>query len=196
MDGSFSIAANGERLFLVGPSGTGKSTLMSLALGLLEPTAGIIKNRSARPIPVMQNFAASLLPWFSVKSNMTFGQRKVDDALLQRVAMIFEIEELLESASSELSGGQAQRVLFARALYQQPDLLLLDEPLSNLDLPLTSRILSRLQHHMDESHVSVFWITHRHFEARFLAHRVVHLENRTLRPVKIHELADAPAFTT
>jgi ABC-type nitrate/sulfonate/bicarbonate transport system ATPase subunit len=193
---TFSIDSNGDRLFLVGPSGTGKSTLMNLALGLLKPTQGIVENRATRPIPIMQNFAASLLPWFSVKANLSFGRGRVDESLLQIVTALFEIDELLESRSSELSGGQVQRVLFARALYQQPDLLLLDEPLSNLDLPLTSRIRARLEPYLDERKISVFWITHRHFEARVLAHRVIHLENQMLRPLKIEELADTHVFTT
>lgn len=196
VNGNFSIRLNGERLFLVGPSGTGKSTLMNLALGLLKPTEGTVENRAARPIPIMQNFAASLLPWFSVKANMSFGIGTVDESLLQRLANLFEIDDLLVSRSSELSGGQKQRVLFARALYHQPDLLLVDEPLSNLDLPLTSRILGCLKKYLDERRISVFWITHRHFEARVLAHRVIHLENQELRPLKIQELADTQIFTT
>lgn len=169
---------------------------MNLALGLLRPTEGVVENSARRPIPIPQNFSASLLPWFSVRSNISFGRQKLDDDLLQEVASVFEITELLGSQSSKLSGGQVQRVLFARALYQRPDLLLLDEPLSNLDLPLTSRILSRLTNYMDQRYISALWITHRHFEARVLAHKVIHLECRTLRPIDIRELADTPVFTT
>lgn len=195
-DGSFSINYKGERLFLVGPSGTGKSTLMNLALGLLNPTEGVIDNYASKPIPILQNFAGSLLPWFSVKKNLSFGKGKHDDLLLSEVASLFEIDEILKSAASELSGGQIQRVLFARALYQKPDLLLVDEPLSNLDLSLTSRILTRLEKFLNEQDLSVLWITHRHFEARVLAHRVVHLENQMLRPLRLEELAAAQDFTT
>jgi ABC-type nitrate/sulfonate/bicarbonate transport system ATPase subunit len=77
-----------------------------------------------------------------------------------------------------------------------PDLLLVDEPLSHLDLPSSSRILNRLAAFLSARKISVFWITHRHFEARVLANRVIHLENQTLRPLELKDLADKHAFTT
>jgi NitT/TauT family transport system ATP-binding protein len=196
VDGSFSLAPDGERLFLVGPSGTGKSTLMKIALGLLPPSSGIVMNQALRPIPIMQNFYASLLPWLNVRKNLLFGVDPEREPSLETIVSLFEIDAYLQSRPTELSGGQLQRVLFARALCQQPDLILVDEPLSHLDLPSSNRVLARLEKLLTERKVSVFWITHRHFEARFLAHRVIHLENQTLRPLEVHELADAQAFTT
>jgi NitT/TauT family transport system ATP-binding protein len=196
LDGSFSIATGGERLFLVGPSGTGKSTLMKIALGLLPPISGTVNNQALRPIPIMQNFYASLLPWLNVRKNLLFGIDAERGASLETIVSLFEIDAYLQSRPTELSGGQLQRVLFARALCQQPDLMLVDEPLSHLDLPSSNRILTRLEAYLTEHKISVFWITHRHFEARVLAHRVIHLENQTLRPLQVHELAEAHAFTT
>ncbi len=196
MKGTFSVAGGGDRLFLVGPSGTGKSTVMKLALRLLHPTTGVVDNHSVRPIPIMQNFAASLLPWLSVRKNLLFGNSTLGKALFQPIVSLFEIETLLELRPMQLSGGQIQRVLFARALYQHPDLLIVDEPLSNLDLALSHRILERLKGFLGDHQVSTFWITHRHFEAKVLAHRVIHLENQTLRPLQIDELADTHIFTT
>lgn len=194
-DGSFSLACGGERLFVVGPSGTGKSTLMKMALGLLSPSSGVVINKAIRPIPVMQHFSASLLPWLTVKSNLLFGVEDDREALLKDLASIFEIDAYLQSYPTRLSGGQLQRVLFVRALCQQPDLILVDEPLSHLDLPSSNRIISRLDTFLSEHRISVFWITHRHFEARVLAHRIIHLENHALQTLEVHELVGIQDFT-
>lgn len=194
--GSFSIAQGGDRLFLVGPSGTGKSTLMKIALGLLPPKSGVVRNQAVRPIPIMQNFYGSLLPWLNVKKNLLFGLGTESLPLSEDLISLFEIEQYLQSHPTELSGGQLQRVLFARALCHKPDLILLDEPLSHLDLPASNRVLNRLNLFLTKHAISVFWITHRHFEARVLANRVIHLENQTLRPLQIQELADMQTFTT
>lgn len=194
--GSFSIESGGERLFLVGPSGTGKSTLMKIALGMLQPTSGVVESEALRPIPIMQNFYASLLPWLNIQRNLLFGVDVDLNGAFDKIVSLFEIGDYLHSPPTELSGGQLQRVLFARALCQRPDFLLVDEPLSHLDLPSSNRIIARLGNYLSENKISVFWITHRHFEARLLANRVIHLENQVLRPLQVHELADAQAFTT
>ena len=195
-NGSFSIAPGGERLFLVGPSGTGKSTIMKIALGLLLPKSGLVTNQAVRPIPIMQNFYGSLLPWLTVKRNLLFGLNAEAITLSEDLISLFEIEPYLNSHPTELSGGQLQRVLFARALCHQPDLILLDEPLSHLDLPASNRVLNRLDLFLAKHRISAFWITHRHFEARVLANRVIHLENQNLRALQVQELADLQTFTT
>lgn len=181
---------------MVGPSGTGKSTIMKIALGLLQPNSGVVENKAIHPIPIMQNFNASLLPWLRVRSNLLFGIAPGHESLFEAVVSLFEIDSLLESRPTELSGGQLQRVLFARALCQKPDLILVDEPFSHLDLPSTNRLLIRLGEYLSEHKISVFWITHRHFEAKALAHRIIHLENQTLRPLQLQLLADTQVFTT
>lgn len=167
---------------------------MKLALGLLPPASGIVRNQAVRPIPVMQNFYSSLLPWFNVKKNLLFGIGADREASFDTIASLFEIDAYLQSPPTELSGGQLQRVLFARALCQQPDIILVDEPFSHLDLPTSNRILTRLDAFLSERKISVFWITHRHFEARLLAHHVIHLEHQTLRKVEVHELGNSQSF--
>lgn len=191
---TFSVEPNGERVFLVGPSGTGKSTILRLALGLLQPTAGAVESQAVKPIPLMQNFATSLLPWFTVRTNLCFGAGESGSSLFEKIAVLFEIESLLDARPGELSGGQIQRVLFARALCQKPDFLIVDEPLSNLDIPLSNRILARLKEYLSEEKVSIFWITHRHFEAGVLANKIFHLENRKLQAIQPQELAAHRSF--
>jgi len=131
----------GRVLAVVGPSGCGKTTLLLMAGGLVEPTAGAVDNRFLRPAYVFQE--ARLLPWRRAVDNIAFGlkaagvpvaeRRRIAAALALRMGLTGED---LDKFPHELSGGMRQRVALARALAVAPDLLLLDEPFSALDIGL------------------------------------------------------------
>lgn len=177
----------GELLALLGPSGCGKTTTMRAIAGLLAPKAGRIvldgedithKPANQREVGlVFQSYA--LFPHLSVFENVAFGLR------LRRVAAAQLQRRVMESVESvglqgferrlprELSGGQQQRVALARSLVVRPRLLLLDEPLSNLDARLRLEMRTELQRLQRELAVTMVYVTHDQVEALALAHRVV-----------------------
>ncbi|MDN4753111.1 ATP-binding cassette domain-containing protein [Porphyromonadaceae bacterium W3.11] len=141
-DISFSIP-HGGILGVTGPSGCGKSTLLHVLAGIIHDYKGAIKIDGKEPNPgqhsislVPQQFA--LLPWKRVKENIllpvTLGKKSAQTDQLQSVIESLEIDQLLTRYPAELSGGQKQRVALARAFIQSPDLLLMDEPFSALDI--------------------------------------------------------------
>jgi putative spermidine/putrescine transport system ATP-binding protein len=174
-------------LALLGPSGCGKTTTMRAIAGLLAPRAGSIrlageditrKSANTREIGlVFQSYA--LFPHLSVFENVAFGLRlrRVASAELQRRVM--EAVEMVGLSGferrlpKELSGGQQQRVALARSVVVRPRLLLLDEPLSNLDARLRLEMRSELQRLQRDLGVTMVYVTHDQVEALALAHRVV-----------------------
>ena len=135
-DISFSIPA-GSFVSIIGPSGAGKSTLMRVILGLMPPSSGDVVRNFSRPAMVFQNYA--LFPWLSALDNVAFGLRMDGMGKRERehiaLAKLKEVglEDLENHYPAALSGGQRQRVGLARALAISPDLLIMDEPFSNLD---------------------------------------------------------------
>lgn len=135
-DVTFSIAT-GAFVSIIGPSGAGKSTLMRVILGLMPPTSGEVVRNFSRPAMVFQNYA--LFPWLTALDNVAFGLRM--DGMNQSDRERIAREKLKEVGllhlenhyPAMLSGGQRQRVGLARALATSPDLLIMDEPFSNLD---------------------------------------------------------------
>ena len=141
---------SGELTALLGPSGCGKTTTMKMIAGLLAPTSGDVtfdgrsiladKPEHRGVVMVFQNYL--LFPYMSVADNVGFGlkMRKVDKSEIDRrvadILALVKLPDLGKRRPSELSGGQQQRVALARALIVQPKVLLLDEPLSNLDAHL------------------------------------------------------------
>ena len=142
-DISFSVPA-GAFVSITGPSGAGKSTLMRVILGLMPHTSGTIVRNFSRAAMVFQNYA--LFPWLTALENAAFGLRMQGMSRQERERIAREklkevgLEHLKHHYPNALSGGQRQRVGLARALAVSPDLLIMDEPFSNLDT-ITSEAL-------------------------------------------------------
>ena len=178
--------ADGELFFLLGPSGCGKTTLLRTIAGFYFPDAGTLKfgDRDVTTLPpnqrntgmVFQNYA--LWPHMTVAGNVAYGLevRKIPAAeKTQRVtAALAEVRmgEFADRPATLLSGGQQQRVALARALVVNPDVLLLDEPLSNLDAKLRLEMREEIRRLHKETGLTTIYVTHDQAEALSLADRV------------------------
>ena len=178
---------DGELVVLLGPSGCGKSTLLRIVAGLETPTEGIVSIGGCvvNDVPgkrrdvamVFQNYA--LYPQMTVAENMAFplrSRKQPKDVIKTRVAEVaefLEIDELLGRKPAELSGGQQQRVAMARALVRRPAVLLMDEPLSNLDARLRDQTRKEIRRLQRAAGVTTIYVTHDQTEALTLADRVV-----------------------
>src|SRR5271155_4893203 len=184
-DVSFTIRP-GEMFFLLGPSGCGKTTVLRMLAGFFQPDGGDIlfdEKRMNAIAPqhrntamVFQNYA--IWPHLTVYENVAYGPRarKLDgEKIRQRVSdalRIVRLEELAQRKPAQLSGGQQQRVALARALAVEPDLILLDEPLSNLDARLRLELRGELQRIHRETRTTCLYVTHDQEEALSLADRI------------------------
>jgi len=178
---------DGQLTVLVGPSGCGKTTLLRTIAGLEEPTSGSVyigeENVDGAPAwernvaMVFQSYA--LYPHMSVFKNMAFPLEaaKVSKEEIKRqvhqTANILQIEELLERKPRELSGGQMQRVALGRAIIREPDVFLMDEPLSNLDAKLRVLMRAELKHLQSQLGVTTIYVTHDQAEAMTLADKLI-----------------------
>jgi len=178
--------ASGELTALLGPSGCGKTTTMKMIAGLLAPTAGDVtfdgrsvlkdKPEDRGVVMVFQNYL--LFPYMNVAANIGFGlkMRKINQSEIdQRVSDMLELVKLPDLGKrrpSELSGGQQQRVALARALIVQPNVLLLDEPLSNLDAHLRFEMRDLIRNLQQEMGITTIFVTHDQEEAVVLADKV------------------------
>lgn len=177
----------GELLTLLGPSGCGKTTTLNLIAGFLEADAGevFIKGKNVTKVPpykrdlgmVFQTY--SLFPHMTVYENLSFGLklRKVpkadQEAKISRALKLVKMLGLEHRYPRELSGGQRQRVAIARALVVEPELLLLDEPLSNLDAKLRHELRVEIKRLQKEIGVTTIFVTHDQEEALSMSDRVV-----------------------
>ena len=182
---------DGKLIGLLGPSGCGKSTTLNLISGLEMPSAGRIffGDTDVTDLPaenrgvglVFQNYA--LYPHLTVEDNITFplgnlrGAEKLTKAQMHEkaveVAGLVQIGELMERRPSELSGGQQQRVAIARALVKMPSVLLLDEPLSNLDARLRLQTREELARIQRETGITTVFVTHDQEEAMSISDLIV-----------------------
>ena len=190
-------AADGELLVVLGPSGCGKSTLLRLIAGLEEADAGriAIGGRDVTREPpgrrnvsmVFQSYA--LFPHMTVAENIGFGLlvREVPKAVVrERVAAAAGLARcgaLLDRRPSQLSGGERQRVALARALVRQPDVFLLDEPLSNLDAELRAQTRAELKLLHQRVGATMLYVTHDQTEALTLGDRIAVLRDGELQQV-------------
>ncbi len=183
---------------IFGPSGAGKTSLLDLIAGLRRPTAGrvqldekiLFETATSLNLPprlrrvgyVPQDLA--LFPHLNVRSNLVYGcqQFVADNGLfaLGHVVEVMEIAPLLERDVTTLSGGEQQRVAFARAILSAPRLLLLDEPMSSLDSRLKTRLIPFLQRIRDEFRIPLIYVTHDAGELTALCDEVVVLETGRL----------------
>lgn len=170
--------AQGETLALVGPSGCGKSTLLNCIAGLLQPSAGLIE-RHSEPFSLMFQ-EPRLLPWKNTLQNLSLGLKAQGlnaaacrQAATQMAARLGLSAEDLRKYPHELSGGMQSRVALGRALMINPQLLLLDEPFSALDIGLKIELYALLRHYIAEQCSSVLMITHDLLEAVRLADRIL-----------------------
>ena len=189
--------ADGELVVVLGPSGSGKSTLLRVVAGLEEADDGAvrIRGRDVTRLPpgrrnvsmVFQSYA--LFPHMTVAENIGFGLvvRGASTAeARERVAAAAELAgcaAFLERRPAELSGGERQRVALARALVREPDLFLLDEPLSNLDAELRGRMRTELKALHRRVGATMLYVTHDQVEALMLGDRVAVLADGALQQV-------------
>lgn len=190
---------DGELTGLLGPSGCGKSTVLNLICGLQTPSEGsiIFGDDDVTALPpeargvglVFQNYA--LYPHLNVEGNIRFplenlkGDRRLTKPEMQKrvleAARLVQIEGLLERKPGELSGGQQQRVAIARALVKLPRILLLDEPLSNLDARLRLQTREEIKRIQRETHITTVFVTHDQEEAMSISDGIVVMKEGVLQ---------------
>jgi multiple sugar transport system ATP-binding protein len=188
---------NGQFWVLVGPSGCGKSTILRTIAGLESATSGNvwIGDRNVSQVParqrdvamVFQNYA--LYPHMTVAENIAFGlkMRRTEAGTIQQrvesMARILDIAHLLDRKPRQLSGGQQQRVALGRAIARQPQVFLLDEPLSNLDAQLRDETRTELKQLHQRVGITTVYVTHDQVEAMTLADQIVVLERGKIQQI-------------
>jgi molybdate transport system ATP-binding protein len=175
---------------LFGPSGSGKTTTLDVIAGLRTPQRGTVSVNDRilfssgsrinlpphhRHIGYMPQDVA-LFPHMNVRKNLLYGRHPGVSPELDRVVGMLEIDRLVDRRVNDLSGGERQRVALGRALMSGPSLLLLDEPLAAVDVPLRRRILPYLQRVRDDLKIPVLYVSHDRGEVDELADAVVHLD--------------------
>ncbi len=198
----------GELFFLLGSSGCGKTTLLRMIAGLTDPTAGriLLGGRDVTNVPankrntamVFQNYA--LWPHMTVARNVEFAPRMQGAGRADRQATATRMLQLVQMADYakrkpvQLSGGQQQRVALARALAADPDCLLLDEPLSNLDARLRLRMRSELRQLIKSTGATAVYVTHDQTEALSMADRIAVMDAGRIHQIGApQEVYDRPA---
>ncbi len=190
---------DGEFLVLLGPSGCGKSTTLRMLAGLEDVSSGsiFIGDAKVNDLPagarglgmVFQSYA--LYPHMTIAENLSFGLRMAkgedrlpDEEIVKRVqetAKLMELEDQLDKKPKQLSGGQRQRVALGRALIRRPNVLLMDEPLSNLDAELRHQMREEIRRIHDTLGTTTVYVTHDQIEAMTLADRIVILDQGVLQ---------------
>lgn len=202
---------DGELIGLLGPSGCGKSTTLNMICGLEKPTSGRIlfgDKDVTTLLPekrgvgmVFQNYA--LYPHLTVRQNIIFplqnlkGKEKLSKAEMEKRAMdaaaLVQIRELMDRKPGELSGGQQQRVAIARALVKLPHVLLLDEPLSNLDARLRLQTREEIRKIQRATKITTVFVTHDQEEAMSISDRIVVMKAGVVQQIgKPQEVYDDP----
>ncbi|RDZ35640.1 sugar ABC transporter ATP-binding protein [Haloferax sp. Atlit-47N] len=189
---------DGEFIVLVGPSGCGKSTTLRCIAGLETPTSGELvldgeavtdkKPKARNMAMVFQNYA--LYPHMTAEENMSFGLKMTTDLSKDEIrkqvheaARMMGIDDLLGKKPGELSGGQQQRVALGRAIVREPEVFLMDEPLSNLDAKLRTTMRTELQKIQQEFDVTTIYVTHDQTEAMTMSDRIAVLNDGELQQI-------------
>jgi putative spermidine/putrescine transport system ATP-binding protein len=204
----------GEFVTLLGPSGCGKTTILRMVAGLVPPTTGriVVDGADITALPahrrnmglVFQNYA--LFPHMNVAANVAFGLEMRGVARAEAAARVREVLELVRLGDygarqpRQLSGGQQQRVALARALVVRPAVLLLDEPLSNLDAKLREDLRDEIRAIQERLHTTTLFVTHDQAEALTMSDRVVVLSAGRIEqvgtPVEIYDRPATPFVAT
>jgi len=197
VDGVDLEVRTGELLVLLGPSGCGKTTTLRMVAGLESITEGEVtiggtdvtrvapQNRDVAM--VFQNYA--LYPHKTVRQNIRFPLRKTDisaaeaNERIEETATLLDIDDLLDKQPAALSGGQRQRVAVGRAIAREPEVLLMDEPLSNLDAKLRVRTRSELRDLQQRLDITTVYVTHDQEEAMSIADRIAIMDAGELEQV-------------
>ncbi|MEN8209110.1 MAG: ABC transporter ATP-binding protein [Candidatus Fermentibacteria bacterium] len=190
---SFEIEA-GEFLCFLGPTGCGKTTLLRAIAGLEKPDTGevVIQSRPGGGEPVIGYVfqQGALFPWMSIFANLEFplkAKKIIQDTRRERVESMLDMMGLSSFASSyphQLSGGMRQRAALARSLVMEPDLLLMDEPFSSLDMRTSQELQDNLRELLKRASTTVIFVTHNIEEAVYLAGKVLVLGHRPGRIVR------------
>ncbi len=185
-DISFTVE-EGELVTLLGPSGCGKTTLLRMVAGFEDPTSGdiLFGGRRMNDMPPNRRDAAmvfqsyAIFPHLSVRENVAFGLRLRNlpeeeiDRRIEKATALVELTGLLERRPDQLSGGQQQRVALARAIIMEPQLLLFDEPLSNLDAKLREQMRVDIRKLQQRLGIASLYVTHDQTEAMSISDRVI-----------------------
>lgn len=195
---------------IFGLSGSGKSSLINLVSGLLHPDRGLIRLNQRTLVdtqkmiclpPNQRNIGyvfqdARLFPHYTVKGNLRYGMKNTRPAEFDYIVQLLGIEHLLKRYPVTLSGGEKQRVAIGRALLTDPEILLMDEPLSALDLPRKRELLSYLEKLSKEIQIPILYVTHSLDELLRLAERVVLLDEGKVKAYDtLEKIWQAPVFT-
>ena len=202
--------ADREFLVLLGPSGCGKTTTMRMIAGLEDPTGGeisidgkIVNDLEPKDRDVAMVFQSyALYPNMNVYENIRFPLRvrgieqSTHDDRVRRASAMVELDDFLHRKPAELSGGQRQRVALARAVVREPNVFLMDEPLSNLDAKLRVSTRAQIKNLSHELKTTTIYVTHDQIEAMTLADRVVVMQKGVVQQVGTPtEIYDKPANT-
>tara|TARA_R110002020_G_scaffold192228_3_gene392298 strand:- start:10477 stop:11526 length:1050 start_codon:yes stop_codon:yes gene_type:complete len=202
--------ADEEFIVFLGPSGCGKTTTMRMIAGLEDPSEGeirmdgeVMNGIDARDRDVAMVFQGyALYPNMSIYENIRFPlrMRGVDrsehDTLVRRAAGLVEMTEYLDRKPGALSGGQRQRAALARAIVRQPQVFLMDEPLSNLDAKLRQAMRVQIKHIQRQLKITTVYVTHDQIEAMTLADRIVIMQSGLIQQIGTpDEIYNDPANT-
>jgi multiple sugar transport system ATP-binding protein len=210
VDGVDLATREGEFLVLLGPSGCGKTTLLRMIAGLERQSSGdvLIGGKLVNELPprarkiamVFQSYA--LYPHMTVAKNIAFPlkaqgvERSTIPDRVQKAAAMFGIQRLLDRKPRQLSGGERQRVALARAMVREPDVFLLDEPLSNLDAKLRTMARDELQQFQRRLGTTTIYVTHDQVEAMGLGDRIAVMSQGRVRQLgRPQEVYHEPADT-
>ena len=195
---SFAIENEGDIICLLGPSGIGKTTILRTIAGLEEINAGaitlkgkIISSKKINIEPENRNIALSfqensLFPHYTVEKNINLGTERKDKSKKKtvnpkKIIKLLNIKNILDKYPHQISAGEAQRVSLARSLVSQPDLLLLDEPLSNIDQSFKEEIQVQLKQILKKLKITTIIVTHDSYEAFYLGNKCGIILNRQLK---------------